>query len=356
MHKRYGRLTAGLGVLAGTGVGLAVLAAPAAADPGTDHVLHASASTPDAVSPGGTGTFRYSVQNTGGSTTAGVLMNVALPHYVTLPQVEQDKQCQRTEVTAEHTLYSCAITDQNGKLTPGQVATNTVSFGVAKNAPGPQDIGSIAVLVVPLDTGGQPTESWQDLKGPNTVGAAVTTTKNSYDYAVTAPRATGKVGDTVTITATGANSGPSDVVGGQVDIVAPSGTELASLPAHCTWVAKPSTAHCDGTGMVVGSGKSASVDVELTITDAKVGDDGRIAVTLTTPGDTDSDNNAAPLSVETTGGSGGGDGGDGGDGDTLPVTGSSTATIAGTGAAVLLLGGVLFLVGRRRYRSRHSVR
>ncbi|MFU8854580.1 LPXTG cell wall anchor domain-containing protein, partial [Micromonospora sp. SL1-18] len=39
---------------------------------------------------------------------------------------------------------------------------------------------------------------------------------------------------------------------------------------------------------------------------------------------------------------------DGGDGGGLPVTGSKTATVAGAGAALLLLGGAGYLVARRR--------
>ncbi|QLQ37304.1 LPXTG cell wall anchor domain-containing protein [Micromonospora robiginosa] len=44
-------------------------------------------------------------------------------------------------------------------------------------------------------------------------------------------------------------------------------------------------------------------------------------------------------------------GGEGGEGGGLPVTGTDTATVAGIGGALLLLGGVGFLIGRRR-RSR----
>ncbi|SCG44478.1 ALF repeat-containing protein [Micromonospora humi] len=41
-------------------------------------------------------------------------------------------------------------------------------------------------------------------------------------------------------------------------------------------------------------------------------------------------------------------GGEGGEGGGLPVTGSDTATVAGIGGALLLLGGVGFVIGRRR--------
>ncbi|GAB3068998.1 ALF repeat-containing protein [Micromonospora schwarzwaldensis] len=41
-------------------------------------------------------------------------------------------------------------------------------------------------------------------------------------------------------------------------------------------------------------------------------------------------------------------GGEGGEGGGLPVTGSDTATVAGIGGALLLLGGVGYVIGRRR--------
>ncbi|WP_330438846.1 LPXTG cell wall anchor domain-containing protein [Micromonospora sp. NBC_00821] len=47
----------------------------------------------------------------------------------------------------------------------------------------------------------------------------------------------------------------------------------------------------------------------------------------------------------------GGPGGEGGEGGGLPVTGADTATVAGIGGVLLLLGGAGYLIGRRR-RSR----
>ncbi|MBC8992190.1 ALF repeat-containing protein [Micromonospora chalcea] len=56
-----------------------------------------------------------------------------------------------------------------------------------------------------------------------------------------------------------------------------------------------------------------------------------------------------PLSPSASVGVPGGDGG--GEGGGLPVTGSDTATVAGIGGALLLLGGASYVIGRRR-RSR----
>lgn len=44
-------------------------------------------------------------------------------------------------------------------------------------------------------------------------------------------------------------------------------------------------------------------------------------------------------------------GGENGEGGGLPVTGANTATVAGIGGALLLLGGAGYLIGRRRRSS-----
>lgn len=340
------RLAAGLGVAAATGLGLA-LSAPASAAP--DHVLHASAAAPGAVAPGGTGSFHYTLRNTGSTPTEGVLMNVDVAPWVTVPALTHNPACNETgKDPYGGTLISCAVRDQNGKLAPGQTVTQEVPFTVAKSAPGPMKIGEVAVLVVPLDGNGKPTESWKDLEGPNTVRVPIKTTKNSYDYKVSADSASGKVGDTVTVTATGTNSGPADMYGGDVTIQAPTGTTLVSpLADGCTWVTKGKKVDCDLKTTIVPAGKTSTLTMKFRIDEAPVGDNGSIAVSTKTPGDTDPDNNAAPIAITTTGGSAGGDG-------TLPVTGGKTSYLAGGGAAVLLAGGAIVFLARRKYKAAHA--
>ncbi|RAO12932.1 hypothetical protein ONO86_06129 [Micromonospora noduli] len=60
---------------------------------------------------------------------------------------------------------------------------------------------------------------------------------------------------------------------------------------------------------------------------------------------------ATAVPTPTVSGSPGAPGGDGGEGGGLPVTGADTATVAGIGSVLLLLGGAGYLIGRRR-RSR----
>jgi len=47
-------------------------------------------------------------------------------------------------------------------------------------------------------------------------------------------------------------------------------------------------------------------------------------------------------------GAAGGEGGEGGEGGGLPVTGAAAGTVAGIGGVLLLIGGAIYLIGRRR--------
>ncbi|MEU4221077.1 LPXTG cell wall anchor domain-containing protein [Actinoplanes sp. NPDC026623] len=57
---------------------------------------------------------------------------------------------------------------------------------------------------------------------------------------------------------------------------------------------------------------------------------------------------ATATSIPTTSASPGNPGGEGGEGGGLPVTGANIGALAGVGGALLLLGGVGYLIGRRR--------
>lgn len=95
------------------------------------------------------------------------------------------------------------------------------------------------------------------------------------------------------------------------------------------------------------AGKTSTLTMKFRIDKASVGDNGSIVVSTKTPGDADTDNNAAPIAITPTGGSAGGDG-------TLPVTGGKTSYLVGGGAAVLLAGGTLVFFTRRTYKAAHA--
>jgi hypothetical protein len=348
-NRRLLRALAGAGLVASAAAGAVVLSAPASAQ--TESQLHASASAPAAaVAPGGTGTFHYEVTNTGTTATQGVLMNIDVPFDVALPVLKNNRACETTgDDGAGGTLVSCSVTDAQGKLQPGQTVSQEVSFTVAGTAPGPQELGKVGVLVVPEDASGKPTEDWHKTDGPNTVWVPISTTANHEDYSVGATKASGKVGDTVTVTATGTNNGPADVVGGTVTVTAPTGTELTQLPKDFSWVEQGRKAKYTGAAAIVPAGKSATLDLKFTITNSIIGNDGSVTA-IPTSGDANTADDTAPIAITSTGGSGAGDGS-----PTLPVTGTNTAAIAGGGAAVVLAGAFLAFFGYRRVdRARHT--
>ncbi|MCZ7419859.1 MULTISPECIES: LPXTG cell wall anchor domain-containing protein [unclassified Micromonospora] len=181
------------------------------------------------------------------------------------------------------------------------------------------------------------------------------TKANHLDVAVTAPAVKGKVGETVDLTYEVVNNGPSDGGGPGVSITAPSGTVL--LPAEwchteggqggtlpeseklrCNFESEfPSVA--SGYGRI-----KATVQIKIKSTpgtDGTIVVDGGRTITESKP-----ENNTARIVIDT--GDGGSGGGDGGAGGGLPVTGAPAAALAGVGAAVLALGGVLFVLFRRR--------
>ncbi|SCG79628.1 peptidase [Micromonospora humi] len=179
--------------------------------------------------------------------------------------------------------------------------------------------------------------------------------KNTLDVAVTAPPVKGAVGQTVELGYEVVNNGPSDGGGPGVIITAPSGTVLLpnewcytdgqpgntlpeSAKLRCNFESEfPSVA--SGYGRI-----KASVRVKIKSTP---GTDGTIVVNgATSSTETKPENNTARIVITT--GDGGAGGGDGGSGGGLPVTGAPAAALAGTGAAVLAIGAVLFVVFRRR--------
>ncbi|MCZ7438552.1 peptidase [Micromonospora sp. WMMC241] len=179
--------------------------------------------------------------------------------------------------------------------------------------------------------------------------------KNTLDVAVTAPPVKGAVGQTVELGYEVVNNGPSDGGGPGVIITAPSGTVLLpnewcytdgqpgktlpeSAKLRCNFESEfPSVA--SGYGRI-----KTSVRVKIK---SAPGTDGTIVVNGSTSStESKPENNTARIVITTDeGGAGGGDGGSGGG---LPVTGAPAAALAGTGAAVLAIGAVLFVVFRRR--------
>jgi len=376
------RILPGLGIVAASTIGAVLLIAPAqAADSDTQPVLHASAGSLAPIEPGGTGTLHYEVRNAGSQATQGLLLKVALPKYVSL---DEDPHCQKTGVSdTGGDLISCEFSEAASKLAPGAKITSDTPVHVAQNAPGPRSLGKLEAVVLPSGS----TDNRHKANALNTVRVDVKTEPNRYDLSVTASEASGKVGDIVTVKGTATNSGPSDVLGGDVTVTAPSGTELASTPDGCKLADQNRKLNCH-TDATLEAGETNTADLKFKIVDETVGADGSVTAFSKTPGETDRANNSVPIQITAVGSGGSAVAAKAASAEvsthgaeihgaeihepsaspkmasasdrddkssSLPVTGSKAALLGGVGVATLLAGGVLFVAARKRTRRTQQI-
>ncbi|WP_200208723.1 LPXTG cell wall anchor domain-containing protein [Micromonospora coerulea] len=186
------------------------------------------------------------------------------------------------------------------------------------------------------------------------------------DLAAVGGSGKGKVGDVVNVTPGFRNLGPALLEWQQemplLQIVVPTGTTAVDVSGECApWVPGQKWNQYDMSWGEPGakaygctaSETPAGVDYQypLALRIDKVVPNATGTVTLKLSGDPNSKNDAAAIVVNGTSGGNGGDGGIGGgagDGGTLPITGSSTALIAGLGALLLAAGAGGYVVARRR--------
>ena len=299
---RKARLAAGASLilvgLVGTLTGTAY-AAP-------DSVLHASATAPAPIARGGSGILHYEVTNTSTTRTDGVLLKISLPKHVSL---DRDPRCQQTDTTPDGgILLSCNLSDATGEIPAGEMVTSDTPVHVDASAPEGTTLGKLGALVVPLDAGGNPTEDWKDLRGPNVTWTPIRTAKKGAslaDLSVTVAEGSGRVGDIVTLKGTSRNAGPADVMGGDVLITAPTGTELVGQLPGCRKDAarQKFTCHTDTT---LGAGQESSADLNFKIVKSTIGDNGRVTVSAAAPAnDPNLANNTAPIRIGVTPDAGG---------------------------------------------------
>jgi LPXTG-motif cell wall-anchored protein len=196
----------------------------------------------------------------------------------------------------------------------------------------------------------------------------IATGANPADLAVTAGKATGKVGDTVDVKIEVKNRGPADAPSWRAELTAPTGTRFVGTTD--AWCGKASPAKpvsnlvCDHPALLLVSAGPYTAGVSFTakvkILSANVGGDGLVAVSQ--PGtEKNAADNKARIQIEVPGvGNGGGGaagggaaGGPAGGGAApasggLPVTGSRVALIATAGGIALLVGALLFVLTKRR--------
>ena len=181
---------------------------------------------------------------------------------------------------------------------------------------------------------------------------SVFTKANKLDLAVTTQPVTGAVGDTVELSFTLVNNGPSDGSGPSVLITAPAGTvllpsEFCHTPGGDEGQQQPESPQLRCNYERLFPSGLAGLN-KLTVT-AKLkvkstpGAGGTVVVRNSGPStESNPGNNTAPITfaaTDDTGGTGGG---------SLPITGTSITLVAGVGGAVIVAGAVLMVLARRR--------
>jgi hypothetical protein len=117
------------------------------------------------VAPGATGKVNYQLNNVSGRPTSGLLLNISLPRFVSLPA---DSRCKKTGSNPEGgDLISCNVQGPATFIAPGATLKGDNTFTVASNAPRHARLGRIGVLATPLNGVGQPAEDWNDTDGYN---------------------------------------------------------------------------------------------------------------------------------------------------------------------------------------------
>jgi LPXTG-motif cell wall-anchored protein len=209
-----------------------------------------------------------------------------------------------------------------------------------------------------------------DLDHSDNIGAAFWDVINTFDRATSGDSKSGTVGDTVNVTIGVKNNGPAALHATHTAepvlvyvFTVPTGTVTVSVPKTCDGLAK----NADGT--VVGVEGKPGLDMYLCRTPEDflgVGASSTVQfglkIDVVTPNATGTVSLDDPLSAEplpadanpandkalvvinpSTGGTGGGTGG-----ETLPITGTQTGMLAGLGGLLLLAGGAMYGLGRRR--------
>ncbi|TDC33095.1 LPXTG cell wall anchor domain-containing protein [Micromonospora sp. 15K316] len=190
--------------------------------------------------------------------------------------------------------------------------------------------------------------------------------KNGADLEAIGAELTGKVGAEVTARVGLRNNGPATLDRHRadsqvtfVDVTLPAGTRAVEVPENCAPFKGDGTKLTDGgkpgapayrcfPGVFAKAGEELTNELRLRIEEIVPGASG--TVTINAPcectggfkDDLKPANDTAKILLTATGGQGGGDGG------SLPITGESTALIAGIGALLLAAGVGGYVVARRR--------
>jgi LPXTG-motif cell wall-anchored protein len=256
------------------------------------------------------------------------------------------------------------------ELASSDVYTNLTMSDFEKNAFARKTRGAIAKHFAPRSHSGKKlalkkassARSADDIDLSDNFAFVILDVKTSHDAVVGDYALKGAVGDTSTAYLIMKNDGPASlnfVNGEEISallITVPQFAEVTKVPSDCGGLKSPSAdpftgargkpgyryyACLDETDLYLPAGGLLRYAFEFKITKDH-GADGSYKIlpkTAAANGDSDLSNNTAKISLNLTG-----------DGS-LPVTGSKVGIIGGVGGALVLLGGVLLVLGRRRKRA-----
>ncbi|MGH3737775.1 MAG: hypothetical protein ACRDT6_19505 [Micromonosporaceae bacterium] len=329
------------------------------------------------VEPGTVRSLEFGVLNSGTTTAKDLVVLIQLPVYLSFDD-RYDNCVYRDERTAE-----CRF---DGEIPPYHVwtpsAQTPITVSLHPNAPGPvrlwmqievQDVGQVDEVSGHVVKGQVTGASAALLADPDRrdsrLTLKVTTTPQRADLAAIGATVTGKVGDALPVKVGVRNHGPNDFLPQSSNpyyamfrMARPHGTLVTKAPYSCFSVIDGERVDWDNPGAPGGfeyrcfdpvpAGETVWYEFELTIISART--DGGEVDFDGLEGDERPGNDSAPLVVRVAGGtaspsvSPSASPGAGGGGGGLPVTGTPLAGLVGGGAAAVLLGIVLFLVGRWR--------
>ncbi len=185
------------------------------------------------------------------------------------------------------------------------------------------------------------------------------TIKTSYDMVANGAKVIGTPGDVVKVKLGETNNGPASIdfwsvhdIAAVIEIAIPEWADAVAVPSNCFGQAKPESQIldskpgyryylCSGSSYVFPAHSSFSVTLSLKIK-ASSGADGSVSMPHGDAYGVDDNNHANDVAAITLGAP---------DEGGLPVTGSKTGIIAVAGAILVLAGGVLLFLGRRRRRA-----
>jgi hypothetical protein len=320
------------------------------------------------IPPGGEGAVAFTVLNQGSLPVGVIDTRIVLPRYVSFVPEGADDPC---KVAGEAWHVTCryeAPRDAAGRVVPfygDTAASGAIKVKVAANAPGSvalqggsvKAIGKIFQESAPeagRSSAAQAKRGFKSVQkgkpaalrnaqpklGDEVAEYTVFTGRNTIDLAAVGDSASGRVGEIVQLTAGYRNNGPADATG-QVVFTAPGGTEFAQLPEGCVEVKPKQVLSCGdskalkavgGTTRLVAVGESVLVPLKVKIVSGTV-TDGSVKVQAAGD-DAKPGNDTAALKIKVITG--------------LPVTGATAGLYGGVGLGVLVLGGALLLVARRR--------